>query len=78
MINAYQIVKERGSMDGIRDRIYELTEEIASLPSGYISKKTINGKIKQYYQWSESGKKKSKYLDDETAGEMALTARRIS
>lgn len=72
MINAYQIVEERESMEKIRDRIAELAEEIASLPSGYISKKTINGKIKQYYQWNEDGKKKSKYLDDETASEMAL------
>ena len=59
-------------MEKNRDRISKLEEEISHLPLGYISKKTINGKIRQYYQWSEDGKKKSKYLDDETAKEMAL------
>ncbi|MBR5967856.1 MAG: AAA family ATPase [Lachnospiraceae bacterium] len=52
------------------DRINELEKEIALLPAGYISKKNINGSIKKYYQWTENGKKKSKYVDDETAAGM--------
>lgn len=52
------------------ERIRDLKIEISTLPSGYISKKTINGKIKKYYQWTEDGKKKSKYLDEEAASEM--------
>ena len=49
------------------DKITRLEEEISELPIGYISKKNINGKIRQYHQWTEDGKKKSKYLDSETA-----------
>lgn len=49
------------------EKIEALEEEIATLPKGYISKKTINGRIRRYLQWTEAGKKKSKYLNDETA-----------
>ena len=42
------------------DKIKKLESEIASLPSGYISKKNIKGSVKKYYQWTEDGKKKSK------------------
>lgn len=58
-------------MDGINDKILILEAEIAELPIGYISKKNINGAIKQYHQWTEDGKKKSKYIDDETAAVLA-------
>lgn len=44
-----------------RDQIEALEMEIAALPAGYISRKTINGKVKLYHQWTENGKKKSKY-----------------
>lgn len=54
-------------MDNLQKKITQLENEIAELPPGYISKKTINGKIRQYYQWTEDGKKKSKYLNDESA-----------
>lgn len=47
--------------------IQELEKKIAELPVGYISKKTINGKIQYYHQWTEGGKKRSQYLRD---GEM--------
>ncbi|MBP5362427.1 MAG: hypothetical protein J6Y71_05315 [Ruminococcus sp.] len=52
--------------------INKLEAEIALLPSGYISKKTIKGSIKNYYQWTEKGKKKSKYLDEDSASEMKI------
>ncbi len=49
-------------------KIAELTEKIANLPKGYISKKTVNGNVYFYHQWSESGVKKGKYLrGDEVA-----------
>ena len=47
------------------NRIAELSERIAALPKGYISKKTVNGKVYFYHQWSENGVKKSRYLRDE-------------
>ena len=50
-------------------RIAELTEKIGKLPKGYISKKTVNGNVYFYHQWSEGGVKKSRYLrDGEIAG----------
>ncbi|MGN0907782.1 MAG: AAA family ATPase [Bullifex sp.] len=54
-----------------QERIDLLQAEISELPKGYISRKTINGTVRQYHQWMENGKKKSKYLDDETAAIMA-------
>ena len=56
-------------MEDIWNEIELLEEEIAALPAGYISRKTINGKVRQYYQWTENKKKRSKYLDDITAEE---------
>lgn len=50
------------------NRIAALTEEIRKLPKGYITEKTIRGKIYFYHQWSENGVKKARYLrDDEIA-----------
>lgn len=54
-------------MENIFEKVEKLQSEIAKLPIGYISHKNINGTIKQYHQWTEDGKKKSKYVDDETA-----------
>ena len=54
--------------------IQELEKKIAELPVGYISKKTINGKIQYYHQWTEGGKKRSQYLRD---GEMETLREQI-
>lgn len=54
----------------IQNELLQVQKEIIELPIGYISKKTINGKTKQYLQWTENGKKKSKYVDDELAEEL--------
>lgn len=51
--------------------IQELEKKIAELPVGYISKKTINGKIQYYHQWTEGGKKRSQYLRDGRNGTTA-------
>ena len=40
----------------------ELTAKISELPKGYISEKSIGGKVYYYHQWSEKGVKQSKYL----------------
>ena len=47
-------------MEQLQDKIARLEKEISELPVGYITKKTINGIVRQYHQWSENGKKKSK------------------
>ena len=57
-------------MAGIEKRIRQLEKEISELPRGYISRKTIGGKIRKYYQWTEDGKKKSRYLKDEAASDL--------
>ena len=59
-------------MEDITKKIQRIEAEIASLPTGYISRKNIRGQIKQYYQWTEDGKKKSKYLDDDTAAKYSV------
>lgn len=46
------------------ERINEIKKQIQTLPNGYISQKTIKGKVRYYLQWSENGKKKSKYIKD--------------
>ena len=48
----------------IQNELLQVQKEIAELPAGYISKKNINGKTRYYLQWTENGKKKSKYVDD--------------
>lgn len=48
----------------IKNELLQVQKEIAELPAGYISKKNINGKTRYYLQWTEDGKKKSKYVDD--------------
>lgn len=58
-------------MENLQEKIARLEAEISELPIGYISRKNINGTIRQYHQWTEDGKKKSKYMDDETAVVMA-------
>lgn len=58
-------------MENLKEKIARLEAEISELPIGYISRKNINGTIRQYHQWMEDGKKKSKYMDDETAAVMA-------
>lgn len=44
------------------DLIHELERQIAALPQGNITIKTIKGKPQPYLQWSENGKTKSKYI----------------
>ena len=63
-------MKEGIDMLSAENKIRELENEIATLPVGYISNKKINGKIQQYLQWTENGKKKSRYLDSESAEEL--------
>ena len=58
-------------MDELQKHIELLEAEIAQLPIGYISRKTIRGRTKLYHQWMENGKKKSKYLDDDSAAVLA-------
>lgn len=60
----------------LENELMKIRYEISKLPIGYISKKTINGKARQYLQWSENGKKKSKYIGDELAEELRIKIER--
>lgn len=53
-----------------QNELLQVQKEIAELPAGYISRKNIKGKTRYYLQWTEDGKKKSKYVDDELAEEL--------
>ena len=49
-------------MEGVVERIRQIEEELAALPTGYISKKLIRGKERFYLQWNENGKLMSRYI----------------
>lgn len=49
----------------IRQRISEIEREIARLPEGSISKKTINGKEYYYHRITRNGKRKESYVSFE-------------
>ena len=49
-------------MADVAERIRQIEEELAGLPTGYISVKNIRGKERRYLQWLEDGKLKSKYI----------------
>lgn len=53
------------------ERLAKLTARIKDLPKGYISKKTIGGKIYYYHQWSENGSKQSRYIKDDEVEPLA-------
>lgn len=47
------------------NRIHELYEQISPLPCGYVSRKTIKGKMRYYRQWRDKdGKVKSVYIKE--------------
>ena len=52
-------------MSDILNRIDELEVQIAALPVGSITKKTINGKVYYYHRWTEDKKRKEKYVSEE-------------
>ena len=52
-------------MENWIEQIRALEAELSTLPIGYISKKTIQGKVRYYRQWTENGKVKSQYIKNE-------------
>lgn len=64
-------------MNSITEQIALLEKELSTCPNGYISRKMINGKERFYYQWTEEGKLKSKYIKaDELEQVRTLVERR--
>ena len=54
-----------GTGMGSKAEIKKLKKLLERLPAGYISKKTINGKVRFYLQWREGAKVKSKYIRED-------------
>ena len=54
------------------DRISDLKRQIAELPAGSISRKTINGKVYFYHQWQEDGKTKGYPVSEEEAAKIKI------
>lgn len=50
------------SIAELKEQIAHLEERMASLPTGSIVKKKVNGKEYYYHRWSESGKRQEKYV----------------
>ena len=55
---------------------YSLVSEYNSLPSGNVYLKFINDKTYTYYQWSENGKKKTKYISSEECKDLEAKIKR--
>lgn len=60
----------------IQNELAQIRQEIATLPKGYVSEKTINGKTRYYLQWTEEGKKKSKYIEEAAVEELRIQIER--
>lgn len=70
----YNTVESKGMFVDHKEQlecIEALTKQIAALPKGYLSKKTIGGNVYYYHQWSENGAKQSRYLHDEEINALA-------
>ena len=46
-------------------RIADLERQIAALPAGSITKKTVKGKVYYYHRWTEDRKRREKYIPKE-------------
>ena len=51
--------------DKILTHIAELEHQIAELPAGSVTKKTVNGKEYYYHRWTEEKKRREKYIPAE-------------
>ena len=51
--------------DNILTRIAKLEHQIAELPAGSVTKKTVNGKDYYYHRWTEEKKRREKYIPAE-------------
>ena len=46
----------------MQTRVAELEQQIATLPAGSVTKKTVNGKEYFYHRWTENKKRREKYI----------------
>ena len=48
----------------IQAHVAELEQQIAELPAGSVTKKTINGNVYFYHRWTEDKKRREKYIPE--------------
>ena len=46
----------------LQAKIADLEQQIAELPAGFVTKKTINGNVYFYHRWTENKKRREKYI----------------
>ena len=46
----------------LQAQIADLEQQIAELPAGFVTKKTINGNVYFYHRWTENKKRREKYI----------------
>ena len=49
----------------LQNRMAELKRQIEMLPTGSITKKTVNGRVYFYHRWTEEKKRREKYIPAE-------------
>lgn len=49
----------------LQAKIADLEQQIAELPAGSVTKKTINGNAYFYHRWTEDKKRREKYIPAE-------------
>ena len=49
----------------LQAKIADLEQQIAELPAGFVTKKTINGNVYFYHRWTENKKRREKYIPAE-------------
>ena len=49
----------------LQNRLTELKQQIELLPTGSITKKTVNGRVYFYHRWTEEKKRREKYIPAE-------------
>ena len=49
----------------LQAKIADLEQQIAELPAGFVTKKTINGNVYFYHRWTEDKKRREKYIPAE-------------
>ena len=50
------------NLSEMQTRAAELEQQISALPAGSITKKTVSGKEYFYHRWTESKKRREKYI----------------
>ena len=63
-------------MENMEKKREEILDEIAGLPVGNITRKTIRGKSRMYLQWREDGKTKSRYIRGEEEADISAAVER--